>query len=49
MDSLWGGQIPRGGSGAKLGLPAGWLHAAHTEHQFSEGCFVHWLSRACEM
>lgn len=22
---------------------------AHTKYQFSEGCFVHWLSRACEM
>lgn len=27
----------------------GWPRAAHAEHQFSEGCFVHWLSRACEM
>ena len=49
-DSLGGGQFTgEQVSEAEWRLPAAWLSAAHTQHQFSEGCFVHRLSRACEM
>lgn len=30
-------------------VAGGLASTAHAEHQLSKGCFVHWLSRACEM